>query len=76
MPFWMLEGDLFVQGVRQLANSPEVVGLSGFTVQGATEGLGYLDRLISAQINWDIQLDHMQLLHNGIGDSLRKYTSC
>ncbi len=64
MPFWMLEGDLFVQGVRQLANSPEVVGLSGFTVQGATEGLGYLDRLISAQINWDIQLDHMQLLHN------------
>ena len=64
MPFWMLEGDLFVQGVRQLANSPEVVGLSGFTVQGATEGLGYLDRLISAQINWDIQLDHMQLMHN------------
>ena len=64
MPFWMLEGDLFVQGVRQLANSPEVVGLSGFTVQGATEGLGYLDRLISAQINWDIQLDHIQLLHN------------
>ncbi len=64
MPFWMLESDLFVQGVRQLANSPEVIGLSGFTVQGATQGLGYLDRLVSARINWDIQLDPLQLLHN------------
>lgn len=64
MPFWMLESDLFVQGVRKLANSPEVVGLSGFTIQGATQGLGYLDRLVSAQINWDIQLDHMQLMRN------------
>ncbi len=64
MPFWMLESDLFVQGVRQLANSPEVVGLSGFTVQGAAQGLGYLDRLVSARINWDMQLDHLQLMHN------------
>ena len=64
MPFWMLESDLFVQGVRQLANSPEVVGLSGFTVQGAAQGLGYLDRLVSARINWDIQLDHLQLMRN------------
>ena len=38
MPFWMLESDLFVQGVRQLANDPEVIGLGGFTVQGATQG--------------------------------------
>ena len=64
MPFWMLESDMFVQGVRKLANSPEVVGLSGFTVQGAAEGLGYLDRLVSARINWDVQIDHIQLLHN------------
>ncbi len=64
MPFWMLESDLFVEGVRELANSPEVVGLSGFTVQGAAEGLGYLDRLVSARINWDVQLDHLQLLRN------------
>ena len=64
MPLWMLESDLFVQGVRQLANNPEVVGLSGFTVQGATQGLGYLDRLVSARINWDIELDHFQLLQN------------
>ena len=64
MPFWMLESDLFVQGVRQLANNPEVVGLSGFTIQGATQGLGYLDRLASARINWDIELDHFQLIQN------------
>ena len=64
MPFWMLESELFVQGVRLLANNPEVVGLSGFTVQGAAEGLGYLDRLVSTRINWDIQLDPLQLLHN------------
>ena len=64
MPLWMLESDLFVQGVRQLANNPEVIGLSGFTVQGATQGLGYLDRLVSARINWDIELDHFQFLQN------------
>lgn len=64
MPFWMLESDMFVQGVRKLANSPEVVGLNGFTVQGAAEGLGYLDRLVSARINWDVQIDHIELLRN------------
>ena len=64
MPFWMLESDLFVQGVRQLVNNPEVVGLSGFTVQGATQGLGYLDRIVSARLNWDIELDHLLLIQN------------
>ena len=64
MPFWMLESDLFVQGVRNLANNPGVVGLGGFTVQGATQGLGYLDRLVSARLNWDIELDYFQLLLN------------
>ncbi len=64
MPFWMLESDLFVQGVRNLTNNPEVIGLGGFTVQGATQGLGYLDRLVSARLNWDIELDYFQLLLN------------
>lgn len=64
MPFWMIESDLFVQGVRKLANSPDAIGLSGFTVQGASEGLGYLDRLVSARINWDIQLNHLELMRN------------
>lgn len=67
MPFWMLESDLFVQGVRQLANNPNATGLSGFTVQGATQGLGYLDRLVSARLNWDIELDAFQLMHNELG---------
>lgn len=64
MPFWMLESDLFVQGVRHLANDPGVIGIGGFTVQGATQGLGYLDRLVSARLNWDIELDYFQLLLN------------
>ncbi len=64
MPFWMLESDLFVQGVRKYANDTEVLGLSGFTIQGATQGLGYLDRLVSARINWDIEVDHLQLMRN------------
>ena len=64
MPLWMLESDLFVQGVQQLANDPNVIGLGGFTVQGATQGLGYLDRLVSARLNWDIQLDHFQFMQN------------
>ena len=64
MPFWMIESDLFVQGVRDLANNPEVIGIGGFTVQGATQGLGYLDRLVSARLNWDIELDYFQLLLN------------
>ena len=64
MPLWMLESDLFVQGVRQLATNGQVVGLSGFTVQGATQGLGYLDRLVSARLNWNIELDHFRLLEN------------
>lgn len=64
MPFWMLESDLFVQGVRKYANNPDVLGLSGFTIQGATQGLGYLDRLVSTRINWDIDIDHLQLMRN------------
>lgn len=64
MPLWMLETDIFVQGVRRLANSTDVVGLSGFTIQGAKQGLGYLDRLVSAQINWDIDIDALELMRN------------
>ncbi len=64
MPFWMIESDLFVQGVRQLSNSPDAPGLSGFTIQGASEGLGYLDRLVSARINWDVKIDYLQLIRN------------
>ena len=64
MPFWMVEGDLFVQGVRQFANNPTVTGLGGFTVQGAQNSLGHLDRILSARMNWDASVDHLQLMEN------------
>jgi len=66
MPLWMLEGDLFVQGVRQLANNPAITGLGGFTVQGAPQGFGHLDRILSARMNWDVDLNHLKLLENDL----------
>ena len=66
MPLWMLEGDLFVEGVRQLANNPDALGLGGFTVQGAHQGFGRLDRVLSARLNWDVDLDYVKLLENDL----------
>ncbi len=66
MPFWMLEGDLFVEGVRQLSRNPSMIGLSGFTLQGASQGLGYLDRILSAKINWAPEVDYLKLLENNL----------
>ena len=64
VPFWMVEGDLFVHGVRELANNPAVTGLGGFTVQGTQNNLGHLDRLVSARINWDVETNHFLLMEN------------
>lgn len=66
MPLWMLEGDLFAEGVRQLANNPIGSGLGGFTVQGAQQGFGRLDRVLSARLNWDIDLDYVKFLENDL----------
>ena len=66
MPLWMLEGDLFAEGVRQLANNPDVLGLGGFTVQGAHQGFGRLDRVLSARLNWDVNVDYVKLLENDL----------
>ena len=66
MPLWMLEGDLFAEGVRKLANDPEALGLGGFTVQGAHQGFGRLDRVLSARLNWDVELDYVKLLENDL----------
>ena len=66
MPLWMVEGDLFVEGVRQLANNPDAIGLGGFTVQGAHQGFGRLDRVLSARLNWDVNLDYVKLLENDL----------
>ena len=60
----MVEGDLFVHGVRELANNPAVTGLGGFTVQGTQNNFGHLDRLVSARINWDVETNHLQLMEN------------
>jgi hypothetical protein len=66
MPLWMVEGDLFVEGVRQLANNPDAIGLGGFTVQGAHQGFGRLDRVLSARLNWDVDVDYVKLLENDL----------
>ena len=66
MPLWMVEGDLFAEGVRKLANDPDVLGLGGFTVQGAHQGYGRLDRVLSARLNWDIDVDYVKLLENDL----------
>ena len=66
MPLWMLEGDMFVEGVRQLANNPDALGLGGFTIQGAHQGFGRLDRVLSARLNWDVDLDYVKLLENDL----------
>lgn len=66
MPLWMLEGDMFVQGVRQLANDPDSLGLAGFTAQGANQGFGRLDRVLSARLNWDVDLDYVKFLENDL----------
>ena len=64
MPLWMIEGDLFVNGVRRFSTTNQQPGLAGFTVQGAEVGLGQLDRLVSARINWNPKLDHLQLMRD------------
>ncbi|HIO50875.1 TPA: hypothetical protein EYN23_26470 [Candidatus Poribacteria bacterium] len=64
MPLWMVEGDLFVNGVRRFPTTHPQPGLAGFTVQGAEVGLGQLDRLLSARINWNPKLDHLQLMRD------------
>ena len=50
-PLWMLEGELFQQGVRRYADNPTIRGLGGFTLQGEI-GMGLLDKRISAKVNW------------------------
>ncbi len=63
MPFWMVESDLFVEGVRKYANNPDVHGLGGFTLQGQN-GLSHLDKLVSARINWSPNMDYEALMRN------------
>ena len=66
MPFWMLEGDLFAEGVQAAAMDTSIEVLSGFTLQGAGQSLGYLDRILSARMNWEPQIDGTKLLENNL----------
>lgn len=63
MPLWMLEADMFVEGVRKYADNSNVDGLGGFTLQGEA-GLTHLDKLVSARIGWNPYEDHVALMRN------------
>jgi hypothetical protein len=62
-PLWMLEADMFVEGVRKYADNPDVDGLGGFTLQGE-HGLAHLDKLVSARIGWNPYEDYVALMYN------------
>jgi len=63
MPLWMLETDMFVEGVRKYADDPGVNGLGGFTLQGEN-GLAHLDKIVTARIGWNPQEDYVALMNN------------
>lgn len=63
VPLWMLEADLFVEGVRKYADNPSVNGLGGFTLQGEG-GLAHIDKIVSARIVWDPSEDYVEIMRN------------
>ncbi len=63
MPFWMLESDMFVEGVRKYANNPNINGLGGFTLQGEI-GFSHLDKIVSSAVNFNPFLDYVSLMRN------------
>ena len=62
MPLWMLEADLFAEGVRKYSNK-NLNGLGGFTLQG-DNGLAHLDKLVSSHLNCDPNEDYVALMKN------------
>lgn len=63
MPLWMIEADLFAEGVSKYSNIPNLTGLGGFTLQGES-GLSNLDRIVSAHLNYDPNEDYVSLMRN------------
>ena len=63
MPLWMVEADMFVEGVRKYADEPDVNGLGGFTIQGNSV-FGHLDKIVSARIGWNPYEDYVALMNN------------
>lgn len=63
MPFWMFEGDLFARGMRRYLKGYYRGKLGGFTLQGGV-GLGHLDKIVSAALNWSPDIDYSSLAFN------------
>ena len=63
MPLWMVEADLFAEGVRKYSNKQNFNALGGFTLQGG-DGLAHLDKLVSSRLNWNPNEDYVALMKN------------
>ncbi|MGB9596218.1 MAG: FlgD immunoglobulin-like domain containing protein, partial [Candidatus Poribacteria bacterium] len=63
MPLWMIEADLFAEGLRKYSVNPYLNGLGGFTLQGE-EGLAILDRIVSSRLIYDPNEDYVSLMRN------------
>lgn len=63
MPLWMFEGDLFASGMRRYLSGIYEGRLGGFTLQGGV-GLGILDKIVSAALNWSPDTDYLSLIRN------------
>jgi hypothetical protein len=63
MPLWMVEADLFAKGVRKYANTSNLNGLGGFTLQGDI-GLAHLDKIVSSRLNWSPNENYVALMKN------------
>ncbi len=63
MPLWMIEADLFAEGLRKYSVNPYINGLGGFTIQGEM-GLAVLDRIVSSRLIYDLNEDYVSLMRN------------
>lgn len=63
MPLWMVEADLFAEGLRRYSVNPNLTGLGGFTLQGES-GLAHLDKIVSSRLNYNPDEDYISLMKN------------
>jgi hypothetical protein len=63
MPLWMVEADLFAEGLRKYSVNTNLTGLGGFTLQGES-GLSHLDRIVSSRLNYDPDEDYIAIMKN------------
>jgi len=76
MPLWMIEADLFAEGLRKYSVNPYLNGLGGFTLQGEG-GLAILDKIVSSRLIYDPNEDYVSLMKNylirGYGEKSAQY---